>query len=410
MDGFNMIKNRIANKVLVSGDVVTIDPRHCNGSWIVDIEGKRYLDCFAQYGSHALGWNHPEMLDIQYKLGEMAIQKLANPEILTEEYAEFVDEFSKITPDFKHHFYIDGGTLGVENALKVAFDWKYDQIKTEDLDVIHFVGAFHGRSGYTLSLTNNPYSDLKVKHFPKFNWTRVVNPAINVYDNVEEIEQQAINQILQACQKGNVAALILEPIQGEGGDNHFRPEFFKELRKLADEQNFLLILDEVQTGVGMTGKMWGYENYDIVPDLISFGKKTQVCGCASTERVDSVNDNVFKTPYRISSTWGGNIVDMVRAAKIFQIIQEENLVKNAEVVGNYLLENLKSLGLRKVRGKGLFVAFDLKDTEERNNLHKRLKEEMFVLTCGEKSIRFRPHLTFSKTDVDVAIDVIKRKL
>lgn len=408
-----MIKNRIANKVLVSEDAVTINPRRCCGSWIVDNDGKNYLDCFAQYGSHALGWNHPKMLEIQSKLGEIAIQKLANPEILTEEYAEFVDEFSKITPDFKYHFYIDGGTLGVENALKVAFDWKYIQIGTEDLDVIHFVGAFHGRSGYTLSLTNNPYSNLKVKHFPKFNWTRVINPATNIYDNiegVEQAEQQAIKQILEACQKGNVAALVLEPIQGEGGDNHFRPEFFLELRKLADENNFLLIFDEVQTGVGMTGKMWGYENYNVKPDLISFGKKTQVCGCASTDRVDSVNDNVFKTPSRISSTWGGNIVDMVRATKIFQIIQEDNLVENAEKVGDYLQLQLKNIGLEKVRGKGLFVAFDLKDTEERNNLHKRLREEMFVLTCGEKSIRFRPHLTFSKADVDVAIDVIKRKL
>jgi len=405
-----MIKERISKRVLVNDDVLTIDPRHCFGSWVTDIEGKRYLDCFSQYGSHALSWNHPALVEMTTYLGQMSIQKLANPEFVSEAYAKFVDEFSKITPDFNHNFFIDGGTLGVENALKVAFDWKWHQVHTEDMDVIHFVGAFHGRSGYTLSLTNNPYSDLKVKHFPKFKWTRVLNPATNVHSNVAMVESQAIVQIRNACKTNNVAALIIEPIQGEGGDNHFRPEFFQELRGLADELNFLLILDEVQTGVGMTGKMWAYEHYGIVPDLISFGKKTQVCGCASTNRVDSVPENVFRTPFRISSTWGGNIVDMIRATKIFQIIEKEKLVENAQKTGDYLLQKLIDLGLQNVRGKGLMIAFDFNNTDERDAALKRIKEEALVLSCGEKSIRLRPHLTFSEYDADILVEILKRKL
>ena len=403
------IKNRIAQRVLVNDEMISINPRNCCGPWIVDTDGKQYLDCFSQFGSHAIGWNHSKMTAIKDQLGEMAVQKLANPEILTEEYAKFVEEFSKITPDFKYHFYVDGGTLGVENALKAAFDWKWNQIHTENMDVLHFSGAFHGRSGYTLSLTNNPYSDLKVKHFPKFPWTRLPSPATNSVGNPAMVESQVYVQIRTACKKNNVAALVLETIQGEGGDNHFRPEFFQELRKLADELDFLLILDEVQTGVGMTGKMWAYEHYGIVPDLIAFGKKTQVCGCASTDRVDNV-PNVFKVPSRISSTWGGNIVDMVRATRIFQIIEEDNLVENAKKVGDYLLSKISSLGLSKVRGKGLLVAFDFDNGTDRNNALKRIQEEAFVLSCGEKSIRLRPHLTFTEQDADVLVDILKRKI
>jgi L-lysine 6-transaminase len=409
MDIMN-IKEVISKKVLVGDDTLTIDPRNCFGSWVVDMDGKQYLDCFSQYGSQALGWNHPKLLNISKKLGDMSVQKLANPEVLTEEYAEFAEEFSNITPDFSYNYFVDGGTLGVENALKAAFDYKYNQIQTEDMDVIHFVGAFHGRSGYTLSLTNNPYSNLKVKHFPKFNWTRVINPAINLYDNVETVENICFDQIKVACKKGNVAALIIEPIQGEGGDNHFRPEFLQGLRKLADENNFMLIFDEVQTGVGTTGKMWCYEHFNVKPDAIAFGKKTSVCGCAFTNKIDNYKDNVFKVPSRISSTWGGNITDMVRAAAVFKIIKEENLVDNAREVGNYFIEKLNNMGLLKVRGRGLFIAFDLNTANERDAFYQKASENMLILKCGEKSIRFRPHLTFSKEDVDIALDLMSRSL
>jgi L-lysine 6-transaminase len=170
----------------------------------------------------------------------------------------------------------------------------------------------------------------------------------------------------------------------------------------------MLILDEVQTGVGLTGKMWAYQHFGIIPDMICFGKKTQVCGFCSTNRIDEVPNNVFKVSGRINSTWGGNLVDMVRATTYFKIIEEDSLVENAKVVGWYFLEELKKLPLQNVRGRGLMVAFDLPTTQERDDFLKKLNERVFCLKCGEKSIRFRPHLTFSKDDIDVAVNAVKQ--
>jgi L-lysine 6-transaminase len=414
-----MIKNTIASKVLVDDKAVEIDPKKCHGSWIVDVNGKEYLDCFSQFGSQALGWNHPNLLAAKDRLGEVALHKLANPEVLTKEYAEFVEEFSKATPDFRHHFYVEGGSAGVENALKAAFDWKFQKFDhTNDecpsdrcLSVIAFKDAFHGRGGYTLSLTNNRYSDLKVKRFPKFGWHHIKNPAINLYDNDYDLdfaESATLANVRLTCEERKIAAIIIEPIQGEGGDNHFRPSFFQSLRSICDDTNTILILDEVQTGLGMTGKMWAYEHFGIVPDLISFGKKVQVCGCLSTHRIDEEKDNVFSTHSRINSTWGGNIVDMVRSTVILKTIEEDKLVANAESVGAYLLSCLSSL--KNARGRGLMVAFDLDSTQERDQVLEKLRQEMFVLPCGAKGIRFRPHLTFTTQEADIVKDMVMRAI
>ena len=154
-----------------------------------------------------------------------------------------------------------------------------------------------------------------------------------------------------------VAAILVEPIQGEGGDNYFTEYFMLELRKIADCYDVMLILDEVQTGMGLTGKTWAYEHYNIIPDMISFGKKVQVCGVASTGKIDDIPDNVFKVKSRINSTWGGNLVDMVRSTIYMEIIKERNLIKNAQKVGNYFIDKLSEIGLNNLRGKGLMIAF-----------------------------------------------------
>tara|TARA_R110002051_G_scaffold290547_3_gene354052 strand:+ start:707 stop:1714 length:1008 start_codon:yes stop_codon:yes gene_type:complete len=329
-------------------------------------------------------------------MGLVGKVKLANSDMYSEVYADFVKDFSEITPDFKHYFFIDGGALGVENALKAAFDWKAKKLKythsldINNLDVIHLKNAFHGRTGYTLSLTNT--TPEKTALFPKFKWT-------TVEPNWEDVERH-IHE--------DVAAIIVEPIQGEGGDNHFPKEFFTNLRRIADERDCLLIFDEVQTGMGLTGKMWAYEHFDVVPDMMCFGKKTQVCGFCSTERIDEVEDNVFNTSGRINSTWGGNIVDMVRFGYIAEAIKDEKLVKNAHTVGSRLLWLLRGIeGIDNVRGRGLMIAFDLPSSELRDRTMELLQENMLALKCGSSSIRLRPALTFSEKDADMACKYIK---
>ena len=265
---------------------------------------------------------------------------------------------------------------------------------------------------------------VKINYFPKFEWPRVHTPAIQFPLNETNLnaviaeEQKALAQMKDAIQKNkdDIAAIIIEPIQGEGGDNHFRKEFFVELRRIADENDILLIFDEVQTGVGLTGKMWVHE-YFVQPDMMTFGKKTQVCGFMCSKRIDEVPDNVFKTASRLNSTWGGNLVDMVRSQRYFEIIHEDRLVENAAAVGAYLQQRLTELQtefssmVSNARGRGLFCAIDIRTSSERQDLRKKAYDRgLVVLGSGERSIRFRPPLTLTRDEVDEGMNILRQSL
>jgi L-lysine 6-transaminase len=419
------------------GDVIPIvvDLEHSHGNTIVDsLNGKSYIDCFSYIASNPIGHNHPKLSDPDFekKLLRSAKSKPTNSDFYTLEMAEFVDTFAELAtpPNFKHLFFIEGGALAVENALKAAFDWKVKKnfakgLKSEKgSQVIHFKQAFHGRSGYTLSLTNTT-DPRKINFFPKFHWPRVLNPKLSfpvteeVLQSVKVAEKVAEAEIRKAFDNNpdDIAAIILEPIQGEGGDNHFRPEFHQKLRELADQYEAMLIYDEVQTGFGLTGKMWAFEHFGMEPDIICFGKKTQLGGIMAGPRIDDVEQNVFVESSRINSTWGGGLADMVRAQRYLEIIEEENLVKNAAQVGTYLKTKLHQLEqgypdvISNVRGMGLMCAIDLSHPELRDKYHKQLFEDgALVLKCGLSSIRFRPSLNFSKTDVNALYDVLQKSL
>lgn len=405
----NKVHEILKKYILTDGFSHVADLKESQDSWFVDArDGKRYLDCYSMHAAMPLGWNNKKVHAQKERLYDVVEHNPSNSDCYTSQFAQFVETFASITPDFHHYFFVSGGTLGVENALKAAFDWKAQLMGIEDhhannLDVIHMTNAFHGRSGYTLSLTNT--GETKTKWYPKFPWTRLISPATNLWGGqIAHVERTVLNKIEERLKSGLVAAVILEPIQGEGGDNHYRTEFMKELRLLTLMYGTVLIIDEVQTGVGLTGKMWGYKHYDIVPDMICFGKKTQVCGFCSTNFIDSIQDNVFKVSGRINSTWGGNLVDMVRSTIYMEIIKEDKLVENAATVGAYFLSKLQEIGLKNARGKGLMIAFDV---DEQDTFYKKLSEKILCLKCGNQSIRFRPHLTFSKEDVDIAIQYIK---
>jgi L-lysine 6-transaminase len=399
------------------GENIVLDYENSKGSWLVDaVTGKAYLDLASQFASQALGWNDPYLKELEEDMKTVGLHKFANSDYYSTVLANFTHAFAAVAPDFEHFFFIEGGSQGVENAMKAAFDWKAKKMGLNDeaarhLDIIHLEQAFHGRSGYTLSVTNT--GPEKTEFFPKFNWTRIVNPKTNGNSGQEvaDLENLSLQQAEDALKRGNVAAILLETVQGEGGDNHFRANFFQQLRRLADEYDAMLILDEVQTGLGLTGKMWAYQHYGIVPDMIAFGKKTQVCGFCSTNRIDEVKNNVFKQSSRINSTWGGNNVDMLRFIAISAAIRDRSLVANAAVQGNYLVNELRQLKrISNVRGLGMMIAFDLDNEMGRNNVMDRLKKNCTILPCGEKSIRLRPHLTFSEGNADVAIELIKTAL
>lgn len=423
----------IGKHMLVDALDFVVDLKRSQGSYIYDSKtGKKFLDFFTFVASVPFGFNHPKLGDPEFleKLTYAAMNKVTNSDAYSVEFAEFVETFANIAmPEYLPYvFFIEGGALAVENALKAAFDWKIRKnfangYKEErGTQVIHFQRSFHGRSGYTLSLTNT--DPAKTEYYPKFKWPRILNPAIRFPLNDANLratiqsEQTAVGQIKDAIRqnKDDIAAIILEPIQGEGGDNLFRKEFFQELRTIADENAILLIFDEVQTGVGLTGKMWAHEHF-VKPDMVSFGKKTQVCGFMSSKRIDEVSDNVFKVSSRINSTWGGSIVDMVRAQKYFEIIQQENMVENAGTVGEYLLKGLRELeqefsGLVSAsRGIGLHCAFDLPTADQRLTLRKKAYDKgLVILGSGERSIRFRPPLNLRKEEVDQGMTILRNSL
>lgn len=423
----------LSRHMLVDGFDLVVDLKRSQGSYLYDSRyNKRYLDFFTFFASGSVGMNHPKMTSPEFleKLGYVAVNKPSNSDAYTVEMAEFVETFARIAkPEyFPYVFYVDGGALAIENALKTAFDWKvrknFVRGYTEERgrQVIHFRRAFHGRSGYTLSLTNT--DPTKTNYFPKFKWPRIHNPAVRFPLNKENLEQvrkeevMAMQQIKQAIinNPDDIAAIIIEPIQSEGGDLHFRKEFFLELRRICDESEILLIFDEVQTGIGITGKMWAHE-YFVQPDMVAFGKKTQVCGFMSSKRIDDVLENVFHKPSRINSTFGGNLVDMVRFQRVLEIIEEEQLVANAATVGTHLLQQIERLEhefpelLSNARGKGLLCAMDLDTAQNRDQLRiKAYEEGLILIGCGDHSIRFRPPLNLSNEEVDAGMKIIREAL
>jgi L-lysine 6-transaminase len=256
-----------------------------------------------------------------------------------------------------------------------------------------------------------------------FDWPRVSNPKIEfpIEDNLVDLirrEQIALNQAKNyfSSMKDEIACIIIEPIQGEGGDNHFRKEFLQALKDLCFENDALLIFDEVQTGVGMTGHMWAHQAIGVEPDIIAFGKKTQVCGILAGKRLDEVEDHVFKMGSRINSTWGGNLVDMVRFDRILEIIEEDGLVENAKVVGDHLMGLLHALShetesVTNVRGMGLMCAIDLPTPEFRDRLLERCFDEgIIILGCGYRSVRFRSPLTVTKEEISGGLSLIKESI
>ncbi len=419
--------------MLVDGFDHVVDLRSSHGAWFVEHRtGKEYLDFFTCIASMPIGMNHPKMTDpafVEY-LGTVALNKPSNSDIYNTEFATFVKTFFALAvPDhFRYAFFIDGGTLAVENALKVAMDWKVRKNFAKGYrierghQILHFDRAFHGRSGYCMSLTNTDPS--KTALYPLFQWPRVSTPGLEFpltdesLQRTIEREQLALRQIHQHLhdQRDDIAAIIVEPIQGEGGDTFFRKEFLAELRTICDQNDVLLIFDEVQTGVGITGRMWAHEAIGVIPDIMSFGKKMQVCGIVVGPRVDEVPDNVFHTSSRINSTWGGSLVDMVRATRYLEIIDEDRLVENAAATGSYLQSRLHEMASRDeritaVRGLGLWCAFDLPSPDDRNTFLRRAYEEGLLLVgSGTRSVRFRPPLTLTTDLVDQGVDLMLRAL
>jgi L-lysine 6-transaminase len=417
--------------ILLDGFKIVIDLEKSRGSYLVDAaSGHRLIDLYGFFGSMPIGFNHPyfERPEVQRDLLRAAKAKVANSDVYSKAYAEFVDTFARVAglAPLERYLFIEGGAAAVENTLKAAMDWKVRKNMAagrgeRGTAILHFRHAFHGRSGYTMSLTNT--DPRKTDLFAKFDWPRVSCPHIDFSMPESErkkdvVAREKIAELeIQDCiaKRGvDICAIIVEPIQGEGGDNHFRGEWLRKLREICDDNDILLIFDEVQCGMGTTGKMWCCQHFDVLPDLMAFGKKAQVCGIMAGPRLDEVKDNAIRLPSRLNSTWGGNLTDMVRSTHFMHIVEKEFLVENAAKVGAHFLEQLRDLQqyepmISSVRGRGLFIAFDLPDGATREKFWKGLYDlGVLTLRSGERSIRFRPALDITAEVVDEAMGLIRQ--
>jgi L-lysine 6-transaminase len=419
----------LGQHLLVDGFDMVLDLAASRGSTLVDArDGTTYLDLFTFFASSALGMNHPAVVDdpvFTADLLEAARNKPSNSDVYTVAMARFVEAFVRVLgdPALPHLFFVEGGALAVENALKVAFDWKSRWNEAHGLDpalgskVLHLREAFHGRSGYTLSLTNT--DPVKVERFPHFAWPRIPSPYLSpgLDAAAREAGTLAAARAAFAQYPHDVACFVMEPIQGEGGDHHFRPQFLQAMQALCHEHDALFVLDEVQTGCGLTGTAWAYQQLGVQPDVVAFGKKTQVCGIMAGGRVDDVPGNVFRVSSRLNSTWGGSLVDMVRARRVLEVIEADGLIARAAVAGEHLLDLLRGLAERHadvtdVRGRGLMCAFSLPGRGSRDAALAALRddERVLLLGCGTRSIRFRPALTVSEAELGAGVAALDRVL
>lgn len=428
------VLTELKKHILVDGFELVVDPTRSRGSHFYDAHGKRTLvDMYGFYASMPVGFNHPyfDRPEVREDLAQATLFKVSNSDVYSTPFARFVKTFEHVVgiPEMQRYFFIEGGALAVENALKAAMDWKVrrnmaagrGEIGTE---VLHFKNCFHGRSGYTMSLTNTDPN--KVALYAKFDWPRVSNPRINYSlaepkrtQRVIEDERAAEAEIMAAlaARPHRICAVILEPVQCEGGDRHFRREWFQTLRRICDENEMLLIFDEVQTGMGVSGKTWCCQHFDVLPDLLAFGKKCQVCGVMAGPRLDEVPDNAFRKPGRLNSTWGGNLTDMVRSTHFMNIVEQENLVENARVMGEQFLEKLRAFAaefpdlISAVRGRGLLLAFTLPDKAARDRFWRTCFEAgLLTIRCGERSVRLRPYLDVTPEAMEEAVALLKEGL
>src|SRR6266403_2786415 len=429
--GASNVLGTLERHILLDGFKVVIDLEQSRGPYIYNaVDGRKLIDLYGFFGSMPVGFNHPyfDRDDVKRDLLRAAKVKIANSDVYSEGYAEFVETFARVVglPPLDRYLFIEGGALAVENCLKAAMDWKVRKNMAaghgeRGTQILHFRHAFHGRSGYTMSLTNT--DPRKTDLFAKFDWPRVSCPCIDFSLPESEREADVIKREEQAereihdfisQRQIDICAIIIEPIQGEGGENHFRGEWLQKLRKISDANDILLIFDEVQCGMGATGRNWCCEHFDVVPDLLAFGKKAQVCGVMAGPRIDDVRDNAFRLPSRLNSTWGGNFTDMVRSTHYLRIIEQEQLVENAGKVGAYFLDQLRDLQTQEplisaARGRGLFLAFDLPDAKTREQFwHGFFDLGVLTLRSGEHSIRFRPALDITAEAIDQAMELMRK--
>ncbi|MFN7145764.1 MAG: aminotransferase class III-fold pyridoxal phosphate-dependent enzyme [Myxococcota bacterium] len=419
---------------------VMMDDERSEGVWLHDVDGNVLLDLFANFALGALGYNHPALLAVAQSpaFAAAAANPTSTPFVTTPEWIRFVEAMQGYAPKGMARIYcVDGGGEGVESALKAAFVRHGERgrvasgrpanplelsneeqcaiLDNEGTDavVVSFSGGFHGRGLGPMSATHSKL--IHKADLPAFHWPTAIFPANRFpLERYAEENRQAEAEALQSLEHlleryaGRVAALLVEPIQSEGGDRHASPAFFRGVQALCKRAGAAFVLDEVQTGMGISGTLWAHEQLELPspPDMVCFGKKMQMGGFFATPDYDIAQFG------RMYQTRNGDRARAMLGLATLDTIAKDDLLRNVRETGAYFLARLEELAARypslitEPRGRGFLLAFDLPTPAARDDFNGRaLRKGVFASYTGVRSVRLRPHLVTTRAHVDEAMSV-----
>ncbi len=370
---------------------IKISPTKGRGSWLFDENGDRYLDFIAGIATNALGHSHPALVEaIQKQAGELIHCSNLYEIPLQADVAEMLTEAT----DFDKVFFCNSGTEAVEAAIKLVRKHAYDEHGPEKNEILTFTKSFHGRTYGSLSATGQAtYQEAFGPMVPGF----VYAP----YGDLEAAKETVSPQ---------TAAILVEPIQGEGGINETPEGFLQGLRDLCDEHGALLIFDEVQTGAGRTGHLYAYQGAGVVPDVLTSAKG--LGGGFPVGAMMTKEEYAVLVPGNHGSTFGGNPLAMAAVKAVLGVVGDPMFLEEVRFKGAILANALKLVSERvpgaEVRGEGLLLGLDLKDPElAKQVFEKCLEEGVLVNLIAGTTIRLAPPLTVTKTEIRYCLDTLR---